>query len=377
MEYRYHLLKYKGKASRLTCPSCGRHHCFAPYVDKDDQIVGEEYGRCDHESSCGYIKYPPSEKDWRESYSEYSQRTQKPKPRVIAKPQPKPEPEKGICTIPMETVVKTVRTKPLSDFLYFLLTLFDVDTIIRLVKEYLIGVTKAGAAIFYQIDVKNRCRSGKVMKYNRETGCRIKDEDCPGRVTWVHTLLKKQGVLSQEWEITQCLFGEHLLKKYPDKPVILVESEKTAIIGAGCMPDFIWVATGGKAQLGDKVEVLYGRTTIAFPDVDGYDKWVEKINERPYLNIQVSDFVNKYAAANGLGDKADVADVLIHWMRTKPSYVAPQPQEPPPDELYCDNPVMREVMKYISPEYWDETDALIRELDLEFVGVTRNVNPEQ
>lgn len=32
---------------------------------------------------------------------------------------------------------------------------------------------------------------------------------------------------------------------------------------------------------------------------------------------------------------------------------------------------MREVMKYISPEYWDNVDALIRELDLEFVGVTR------
>ena len=176
MEYRYHLLKYKGPSSRLTCPSCGRKHCFTPYVDKDDQIVGEEYGRCDHESSCGYVKYPPSEKEWRESYSEYRQRTQKPKSRVVARPQPKPEPAKGICTIPMETVVKTVRTKPLSDFLYFLLTLFDVDTIVRLVKEYLIGVTKAGDAIFYQIDGKNRCRSGKVMKYDRETGHRIKEK---------------------------------------------------------------------------------------------------------------------------------------------------------------------------------------------------------
>ena len=34
----------------------------------------------------------------------------------------------------------------------------------------------------------------------------------------------------------------------------------------------------------------------------------------------------------------DVADVLIHWMRTKPSYVTPKPQEPPPQELYSDNP---------------------------------------
>ena len=38
------------------------------------------------------------------------------------------------------------------------------------------------------------------------------------------------GVLPQEWELTQCLFGEHLLKKYPDKDIWLVEAKKTAII---------------------------------------------------------------------------------------------------------------------------------------------------
>ncbi len=59
------------------------------------------------------------------------------------------------------------------------------------------------------------------------------------------------------------MFGEHLLKKYPDKPVCLVEAEKTALICAAMVP--VWVAVGGKTQLGDKVEVLYGRTVIAFP----------------------------------------------------------------------------------------------------------------
>ena len=31
-------------------------------------------------------------------------------------------------------------------------------------------------------------------------------------------------------------------------------------------------------------------------------------------------------------------------------------------------------MKYISPEYWSETDALIREFDLEITGITKNIN---
>ncbi len=371
MDYKYHLLKYRGKASRLTCPNCGRKNCFAPYVDSNDQIVGEEYGRCDHESSCGYVKYPPSEPDWRVWKPQYQRQYQKPRPKPVVKPQPKPEPANGICTIPQEIVGKTIRTKPLSDFLKFLLTMFDMDTVVALVKEYYIGVTKAGGVIFYQIDSQGRCRTGKVMKYNPDTGHRIKDPNSKAPITWVHSLLKQQGVLPQEWELTQCLFGEHLLKKYPDKPVCLVEAEKTAIIAAALMPDCVWVAVGGKTQLGDKVEVLEGRTVIAFPDVDGYEKWVEKCAERPYLNIQVSDYLQNNATDEDKQMGADIADILIRWKSSQPSYVAPKPQSPQPTELYADNPVMREVMKYISPQYWDNVDALIKEFDLELVGVTR------
>ncbi len=371
MNYRYHLLKYAGPASRLTCPACGRKHCFSPYVDSNNQIIGEEYGRCNHESSCGYVKYPPSEREWRQSWSEYQSRRKPPQKRVITYPQPKPEPEGSICTIPMDIVLKTVRTNPLSDFLHFLCKIFDVETIMRLIEEYAIGVTRSGDTVFYQIDMQGRCRTGKVMKYDRETGHRIKDSNVPGAITWVHTLLKKQGVLPQEWTLTQCLFGCHLLKKYPDKPVCLVEAEKTAIICAGMMPQFVWVATGGKTQLGDKVEVLAGRKIVAFPDVDGYDAWIEKIRERPYLNIQVSDYLVHKATDEDRVMGADIADIIIRWALNRKAEVAPEEPVPPPEQLYADNPVMQEVMKYISPEYWPEVDALIRDLDLELVSVTK------
>ena len=37
--------------------------------------------------------------------------------------------------------------------------------------------------------------------------------------------------------MTQCLFGEHLLTRYPERIVALVEAEKTAVIGAGFIPE--------------------------------------------------------------------------------------------------------------------------------------------
>jgi hypothetical protein len=39
----------------------------------------------------------------------------------------------------------------------------------------------------------------------------------------------KTGFTSKNWQLTQCLFGEHLIRQYPDTTVALIESEKTAI----------------------------------------------------------------------------------------------------------------------------------------------------
>lgn len=296
MNYRYHLLKYAGKSSRLTCPNCGRHHCFSPYVDAGNNIVGEEYGRCDHESSCGYVKYPPSEHDiaennykrkddWRKTPVWLNDSRPKASPKIKTRPAQTLEPSEGLCAIPMSLVLKTVRTDPPSDFLRFLYTIADTDSILRAVSDYRLGVTKDNDVVFYQIDGKGRCRTGKIMKYNPLTGHRIKDESVKNPITWVHSVLKQKGMLPREWELTQCLFGEHLATKYPDKPVILVEAEKTAVIGSILCPKGVWMATGGKGQLNDRVEVLYGRKILAFPDVDGYETWKGRAAERPYLGM--------------------------------------------------------------------------------------------
>lgn len=128
----------------------------------------------------------------------------------------------------------------------------------RLLDEYRLGATRDGAVIFWQIDKNGKVRTGKVMQYNPEDGHRIKEQGVA--INWIHNILKKQNVLPEEWLLSQCLFGEHLLSLYPDKVVVLVESEKSAIIGSAIFPNYVWLATGGKSQMKeDKLRVLSGR----------------------------------------------------------------------------------------------------------------------
>jgi hypothetical protein len=60
------------------------------------------------------------------------------------------------------------------------------------------------------------------MQYNPTTGRRIKHES--GAIDWVHNKLKKTGTLSEDFNLQQCFFWEHLLKIYPVKQVAIVES---------------------------------------------------------------------------------------------------------------------------------------------------------
>lgn len=78
--------------------------------------------------------------------------------------------------------------------------------------------------------------------------------------------MKKAGQLPADWELSQCLFGEHLLALYPGKPMGLVESEKTAVIAAGLMPKYVWVATGGRSVVNGRVDIPQNRKILVFAD---------------------------------------------------------------------------------------------------------------
>ena len=49
----YSLQKYKGTATRHTCPKCGDRHSFVYYVDENNVPLHPSVGRCNHEAVVG------------------------------------------------------------------------------------------------------------------------------------------------------------------------------------------------------------------------------------------------------------------------------------------------------------------------------------
>ena len=127
----------------------------------------------------------------------------------------------------------------------------------------------------------------------------------------VHSRLKALHQLPDDWTLSQCLFGEHLLPLYPEFPVALVEAEKTAVICSAVFPEFLWLATGGLGQFNDRVKVLLGRQVIAFPDLGAYDRWRKKAKDYPLLDITVSDYLEKNATPELREMGADLADWVV------------------------------------------------------------------
>lgn len=235
-------------------------------------------------------------------------------------------------------------------------------------RYFTLYVDEAGDPLHKSV---GRCRTGKVMKYDPQTGHRIKDPDVPGRITWVHSLMKQSGQLPADWELSQCLFCEHLLLEHPGMPVALVESEKTAIICSGLMHQYLWLATGGKSCINDQLLVLQGRKIIAFPDIDGFKEWTEKLAKYPQLSITVSPILQQNATAEDLATRIDIADWLIRYKLGLGCHSERSQQggvEESRKKHYVD---FLKAARYISPEYHGELEALIKDLDLEFWGVER------
>ncbi|MFM7157673.1 MAG: DUF6371 domain-containing protein, partial [Bacteroidota bacterium] len=99
---------------------------------------------------------------------------------------------------------------------------------------------------------------------------------------------------------------------------------KSAIIGSIVIPEFIWVATGGKTSgVVDKLKILKGHNITLVPDIDATESWKKLIDENADLQgMDVNEYLFYVATEEQRKNQYDIADFLLderrsHGDRTK------------------------------------------------------------
>ncbi|HMW39929.1 MAG: hypothetical protein K1X68_05015 [Saprospiraceae bacterium] len=301
--YRYTLEPYKGMNTRYHCPYCNhKDRKFVRYIDTETgEHLAEYVGRCERIDSCG-AHYKPKDYFQDNNYAININKSIHHKNMFTIE-------SNRLSLIPEESFKASLKGYESNNFVKFLIEHFGMEITNQLIKNYFIGSSKhwQGSSIFWQVDIKGKVRSGKIMRYNAATGKRIREPF--DHITWVHSVLKLN-----DFKLCQCLFGEHLLVD-KSKPVAIVESEKTAIIASVYLPQFIWLAVGGKRLLSRKIcQILQDRSVLIFPDLNAYDDWNQKAKEFSDIgHFQISDLLQRNATEAERNQGFDLADYLIKY----------------------------------------------------------------
>ncbi len=229
----------------------------------------------------------------------------------------------GVDYIDMDLVNQSI--SPRNHLYQFLTGIFNEADVQRAAQLYMMGSTRSGGTIFPQIDHNGRCHTGKVITYDPCSGHR--DKTRPPQ--WLHTILmRKENRCSDEYRLRQCLFGQHLLAREPGKTVCLVEAEKTAVIASIAMPQYVWVAVGGKGGFTqERLLPLAGRQVIVFPDADAVAHWQTQAQKTLFARQWT---FSSWSQDEPAGSKRDIADVIVEernasvamlsqWMERNPT----------------------------------------------------------
>ncbi len=278
-------------SKKFICPMC-KMKTLVRFIEAETQVyLSDNLGRCDRESGCGYFSCPTS-----------TVMTLDYKPSLV----PLTKSFHGL-----ELLEKSMMVNIENNFIQFLKTIFSEKEVKEAVLKYLICNSKRwnGATIFWQIDDKERVRAGKILAYNQVTGKRSKSNEGKALIDWVHSILKKKGIL-EVFNLNQCLFGLHLIKETEGKVIGLVESEKTAVIMSVFKPNYTWLATGSKSGFKyDFLKPIQQYKIIAFPDKSEYNDWLIKAKQLNKFGFNI--VVNDWLEQSNYIDGTDLADVLI------------------------------------------------------------------
>ena len=365
----YRLATYREcKAHRewnTTCPSCGRRGKFSPYIDTTTMrpVDDRQCGRCNRLSNCGY-HLPPREMQ-APLLSPQGGKSAEP----VLLPHGGGWEGAGASEFYEKMRRACEQSQPWGSHLVtWLRTQFPREQVAAALKRYRVGGTPDGATLWWQIDTQGRVHTGKAMQYNPLTGHRVKESGPPlipprgedrgastppprGRVgggfpvNWAHRM-RLYGEPS-DLVVPQCLFGEHLvnvdvnvndnchpedihreaqssfssslslaLQAATPPLVMLVESEKTALIMSLVCPDKVWLATGGKANFKESMLApLIGLEVAVYPDADALRDWYTRaveMNRTLGTRLHIPTwYYNLMDHPEAIARGLDLADVLV------------------------------------------------------------------
>ena len=168
--------------------------------------LADHVGKCDRIFKCGY-HYTPSDyfrdHPWLNDITSYRQMSLRINERTS---QP--------SFIERSQMVESMNRCQYLALFRFLSSLWDNDETMRLFRLYHVGATTRmnDAAVFWQMDVSGRIRTGKIMRYGSD-GHRIKEDGLVNFI-WAHRM-KSMVDNPEGFNLVQCFFGEHLFQSIP------------------------------------------------------------------------------------------------------------------------------------------------------------------
>lgn len=348
-----HRYKFEKGSKKHLCPACNKKR-FVRYIDTEtSEYLPEHYGRCDRESNCGYYLNPYTDGYAKAIWEQEQGNKTSWKPKRL-KPSKKPLNKPKSVFIPLEVFNRTRSGNKQNVFIQNLLHRvpfpFDIQDIEKVTSLYLLGTVqdgyRSGAITFPFIDINDNVRTIQVKQFdenNHTTG-----------TDFLHSMIEKQHTRKKEplpvWleaykkndTMVSCLFGEHLLSRYPQSPVALVEAPKTAIYGTLYFgfpeqpTNMLWLAVYNLSSLNlDKCKALKGRDVYLFPDLSkngkAFELWSNKAKEiQKQLQgtyFQVSDLLEQLATDQDKEQGKDIADYLIQqdWRKYRSEETKEQP----------------------------------------------------
>lgn len=285
---RYKFVPYK-ISSKGTCPSCGQHNHWVYFIDTETGLrLPDNYGKCDNEIKCGFqynpYVHPPTE-------------TTDIKIAI-------PIENENYHTIPYSLLNKSL-SNVCTDNLSLKLISLCGNKARKTLEKYKIGCSKlygGNSTIFWQIDINNKIRSGKIIKYD-SAGKRVR-EPYP-KISWVHKSFK------EEYSLKQVLFGEWLLQDNNNKKVCIVEAEKTSLLCDMYYKNHIWLAAGQLHGISEeKLQILEGRDVVFYPDKGKANSiWKNRLEKLDLpFTYKVSDYMEKQ---DNFKEGSDLADIIM------------------------------------------------------------------